>query len=121
MGAKTILICDDEAPMRQLVRAVLDADYEFGEVADGGEVLELAHRMTPDLLVLDVMIPGGGGMAVLARLRADSVLRDTPVVVLTAWPELEADALAAGADRFFAKPFEPEELKTAVDELLAER
>jgi CheY-like chemotaxis protein len=123
MPQKRILICDDEAPTRELVRVVLEDgdEYEFREAADGVGCLALARSVRPDLVVLDVMLPGKSGLEVLAAFRLDPDLVDTPVVVLTAWDHLAADASAGGADRFFLKPFEPEQLRRAVIELLAGR
>jgi DNA-binding response OmpR family regulator len=108
-----ILICDDEAPLRQLMRAILDDDtYEFEEAADAEEALERAIEVEPDLVLLDVMLPGGSGLDVLREMRANDRLAGTPVVVVTAWTSA-ADrraALAAGADDFLPKPFDPDEL-----------
>jgi CheY-like chemotaxis protein len=115
---KTILICDDEPSVRELLRIVLGADYEIDEASDGAEALELMRDVEPDLVILDVMMPGRSGLDVLAEIREDPVVGSTPVVVVTAWDHMEADAVAAGADRFFLKPFEADELKAAVAELL---
>jgi putative two-component system response regulator len=116
---KTILICDDERAMRELVRAVLDGGHRYEEAADGVGALETAREARPDAIVLDVMLPGGNGITILEQIRADPHLAEIPVVVLTAWPDMERPAYAAGASRFFMKPFEPEELRAAVEELLA--
>lgn len=121
MSSKTILICDDDVTVRLLLRVVLDGDHEFGEASDGTEALELARRLKPDLVVLDILLPGRNGLEVLEELRRDPQLRNVPKVVVTASPDQEDAALAAGADRFFMKPFEPDQLKSAVDELLAAR
>jgi two-component system, OmpR family, phosphate regulon response regulator PhoB len=123
MPPKRILICDDEAPTRELVRVVLEDGeaYEFLEAADGLRCLALARSMKPDLVVLDVMLPGKGGLEVLAAIRRDPDLAGAPVVVVTAWDHLAAEASAAGADRFLLKPFEPERLREAAAELLAGR
>ena len=104
--------------MRLLVRVVLTDEYEFNEAADGFEALELARRTTPDLVVLDVMLPGGDGLALLERLRAEPLLRDVPAIVLTASPDYETAALAVGAERFITKPFDPDELRAAVKDLV---
>jgi CheY-like chemotaxis protein len=117
----TILICEDEPTLRELVRATLGPGYEFVEAVDGDEAAQLIREVRPSLIVLDLMLPRVSGLELLGDLRADESLRDTPVVVLTAWSHAEDAALVAGADRFLAKPFEPDELKSAVDELLAER
>jgi CheY-like chemotaxis protein len=119
MSGKTILICDDEAPMRELVRVVLvDGGYAFVEAADGLECVELARELRSDLLVLDLMLPGMSGLEVLAAFRSDALLAGVPVVVISAWDHMREEALAAGAARFVGKPFEPGELRAAVAELL---
>ncbi len=114
----TILICEDESSLRELVRAVLGPDYRFLEAVDGAEALELAHAERPDLVVLDLMLPEVSGFDVLTAMRDDPALRDTPVVVLTAWSHVRAEAEEKGADRFISKPFEPVELESVVRELL---
>jgi len=115
---KRILICDDEAVMRELVRVVLEGGYEFWEAADGVECVERARDLKPDLLIVDVMLPGRSGLEVLGELRADPDLARASVVVLTAWNHLEADVLNAGADAFVVKPFEPDLLRKIVADLL---
>ena len=114
----TILICDDDPSLRELVRAVLGPRYRFVEAADGAEALSLAREDRPDLIVLDVMLPGRSGIEVLEELRTDVDLTMIPVVVITAWSHAELEAQVAGADRFVSKPFDPDELSSAVEELL---
>ena len=116
--AATILVCDDDPSLRELVRAVLGERYRFVEAADGTEALVIARELRPDLIVLDVMLPGLSGIEVLEALRADEELRETPVVVITAWSHAEIEAQVAGADRFVSKPFDPDDLSAAVEELL---
>ncbi len=118
-GAATILVCDDDSSLRELVRAVLGPRFRFIEAADGGEALDVARELTPDLIVLDIMLPGLSGIEVLTELRADDELSGIPVVVITAWSHAEAEAWTAGADRVVLKPFDPDALSGAVDELLA--
>jgi CheY-like chemotaxis protein len=114
-----ILVCDDEPTLRELVRAVLGPGYRFVEAADGNEALAVSHAVDPDLIVLDVMLPGLSGIDVLDELRRDARLAKTPVVVITAWSHTEAEVLTAGADAFVSKPFDPDDLSRAVEELLA--
>jgi putative two-component system response regulator len=114
----TILICEDEEPLRELVRAALGDSYRFHEAVDGREALDLARSLQPDLLVLDVMLPGTSGLDVLATLRDDPVTGSIPVVVITAWTHAQQEVLDAGAQRFVSKPFDPDDLKRIVDELL---
>ena len=117
-AVKTILICEDEETLRELVRVSLGPDYSYAEAVDGVESLDLARALRPDLIVLDLMLPRKSGVEVLADLRGDRDIGDTPVVVITAWTHAQQAAVAAGADRFVAKPFDPDELKAVVDELL---
>ena len=118
--AKTILICEDEDALRELVRVSLGPAYRYEEAVDGVESVEMARSVRPDLVVLDLMLPRRSGVEVLAELRNDRSMRDTPVVVITAWTHAQQAAVAAGADRFVPKPFDPDELKTVVRELLEE-
>ena len=117
--AATILVCDDDPSLRELVRAVLGPRYRFIEAADGAEALSIAREERPDLIVLDVMLPGLSGIEVLEELRSTDALKEIPVVVITAWSHAEIDVQVAGADRFVSKPFDPDELSVAVKELLA--
>ena len=115
----TILVCDDEASLRELVRAVLGPGYRFVEAGNGNDALALARELDVDLVVLDLMLPGLSGIGVLEELRADERLSTVPVLVMTAWSHAEASVWAAGADRFLPKPFDPDSLTKAVEELLA--
>jgi CheY-like chemotaxis protein len=115
---KTILICDDEPALRELIRASLDEEYFFAEASDGLTALELAREVEPDVVVLDLMLPRLGGLEVLARLRADEHLREVPVLVITAWNETREDVIAAGAADFTSKPFDPDALKASIERLL---
>jgi CheY-like chemotaxis protein len=116
---KTILICDDEPALRELIRASVDDGYVFAEASDGIVAIELARELEPDVVILDLMLPRLSGLEVLARLNADEQLKDMPVLVITAWNETREDVLAAGADEFVTKPFDPEELRAAVSRLVA--
>jgi CheY-like chemotaxis protein len=118
----TVLICDDEPSLRELIRiSLLDGPYEFVEADDGEESLELARRVRPDVVILDMMMPRLSGLEVLAALRQDEELADTRVIVLTAQPATREQALEGGADVVMVKPFEPEEIAAAVEELLADK
>jgi len=119
LDAATILVCDDDPSLRELVRAVLGSSYRFVEAADGVEALTLAREIRPDLIVLDVMLPELSGIEVLEALRLNPELQSIPVIVITAWSHAEVDAQIAGADRFVSKPFDPDDLSSAVEELLA--
>jgi CheY-like chemotaxis protein len=118
LSRKTILICDDEPALRELIRASMDDGYEFAEASDGIIAMELAREVSPDVVILDLMLPRLSGLEVLARMNEDERLKDVPVVVITAWNETREDVLSAGADEFVAKPFDPEELRSAVNRLV---
>jgi len=113
-----ILIVDDDRELRELIGFVLrDAGYQIVEVGDGLEALRQHAAETPDLVILDVNLPGIDGFEVCRRIRVDS---DTPVMMLTVRGE-EADqvrGLDLGADDYLAKPFSPRTLLARVRALL---
>jgi DNA-binding response OmpR family regulator len=117
----TVLICDDEPSLRELIRVSLDGPYRFVEADDGEESLELARRERPDVVILDMMMPRLNGLEVLSELRREKELADTAIIVLTAQPATREEALRGGADVVMVKPFEPAEITAAVEEVLAER
>jgi CheY-like chemotaxis protein len=116
-----VLVCDDEEVLRSLIRATLEADFEIVEVTSGDATVEQARAERPDLIVLDMMMPGTSGLHVLDELRADPELGSIPVLMLTARTQRSdrEAALNAGADRFLAKPFSPIELAELVTELVS--
>lgn len=117
---RTVLICDDEPPLRELMKVTLGPGYRTVEAADVEAARALVHDLKPDLVLLDVMMPGGSGLDVLDEIRAAPELASTRVVVISAWRE-SADseaAFAAGADAFLGKPFLVDELISVVELLL---
>ena len=117
----TVLICDDEPSLRELIRISLDGPYRFVEADDGEQSLELAREVRPDVVILDVMMPRRSGMDVLSALRQEEELAQTPVIVLTAQPATREQALREGADIVMVKPFEPGQIAAAVEEVLADK
>jgi CheY-like chemotaxis protein len=105
-----------------LVRATLDnGNYTVVEAADGDEALALTRSDHPDLILLDMMMPGRSGSEVLAELRNDPSTAETPVIMLTARAQA-SDRQAmnlAGADHYITKPFSPVGLAALVAEVLA--
>lgn len=117
----TVLICEDEPSLRELIRVSLGGLYHFAEAEDGEESLKIARRLKPDVVILDVMMPRRNGLEVLTELRRDEAFSNTRVIVLTAQPATREEALREGADIVMVKPFEPDQIAAAVEEVLAER
>jgi two-component system response regulator MprA len=119
MPEAAILVVDDDAPIRRMLDRTLSAEgYAVETAADGGEALAAVERSTPDLLVLDVGLPGVDGLAVSRRLRARGLA--VPVLLLTARDSVpdRVAGLDAGADDYLVKPFATEELLARVRALL---
>lgn len=110
MRQQRVLVVDDEKKIRDLLAAYLRSDgFEVAEASDGAEALAKIRRAEPDLVILDVMMPGMDGIEVLRELRKTS---DVFVMMLTARAE-ETDkliGLSVGADDYLTKPFSPREL-----------
>ncbi|QNN22186.1 EAL domain-containing protein [Planctomycetales bacterium ZRK34] len=114
---QTILVIDDSEDIYYLVRARLATlDVEIKYCDDGERALTLAHRHPPDLILLDVAMPGVGGFEVCRRLKQDSVTREVPVIFLTGSddPQAKVHGFEAGAVDYVTKPFHPAELKARV-------
>jgi CheY-like chemotaxis protein len=117
-----ILLADDEQTMRQMMRLVCErAGHEVHEAASAPAAIEAHERLKPDVLVLDVGMPGGGGAFVLGALRFGGTRRIGPVLVVTGSTEGHADEVRErlGVDRVLLKPFRAAELVAAVAELAA--
>ncbi len=118
-GRVTILVVEDDSALREFLCTALADEFEVAGAVSGEEAVDLARRLRPDVVLLDVMLPGLSGLDVVRVIRADPSLRDTPVLVMTAFSEIDAgDAEAAGANRFLAKPFDLPQLTAAVRDLL---
>jgi two-component system phosphate regulon response regulator PhoB len=115
-----ILICDDEPALRELMRVALVGDYEFEEAETVSEAIEVAERFHPDVVLVDVMMPGGSGLDVVRRLADDPVLREAQCIVVSAFAAEtdQHEAREAGATAFVSKPFDPDDLSATVASLL---
>jgi DNA-binding response OmpR family regulator len=115
----TILVVEDDSALREFLCTALADEFDVAGAVSGEEAVDLARRLRPDVVLLDVMLPGLSGLEVVRVIRSDPALKDTPVLVMTAFSEIDAgDAEAAGANRFLAKPFDLHELTAAVRDLL---
>ena len=123
MGRKRVLIVEDDVSMRQVLHLRLKSqNYDSLPVGDSITALSEARKEPPDLIILDLGLPGGGGIAFLQRLQALPRLSTIPVIVLSAQQRSlsEQPALDAGAAAFFQKPADPEQLLKKIRELLGE-
>jgi DNA-binding response OmpR family regulator len=118
----TVLVVDDEAPIRLLCRVNLEAEgMEVLEAADGQSGVEMARERAPDVILLDVMMPGRDGWAVADELLADERTRSIPIVFLTARADVRdrARGLDLGGLDYITKPFNPIELASLVRRVVA--
>jgi DNA-binding response OmpR family regulator len=116
-----VLVVDDEAPIRLLCRVNLEAEkMQVLEAADGESGLELARAEKPDVVLLDVMMPGMDGWQVAERLVEDEATTQIPLVFLTARAELRdrARGLELGGVDYITKPFNPLDLAPVIESLL---
>jgi DNA-binding response OmpR family regulator len=121
MLLKKIVIAEDDDAIAHMVNMALgDAGFLCLRAKGGDEALRLVRVHTPDLLVLDVMMPGVDGLEVARQLRADMILSKTPILMLTALASVESkvEGLEAGADDYLAKPFDLRELAARVKALI---
>ena len=117
-----VLVIDDEAPIRLLCRVNLEAEgMEVLEAADGPSGLESARHSRPDVILLDVMMPGLDGWQVAEELLDDELTSGIPIVFLTARAELRdrARGLDIGGVDYVTKPFNPLELAPLIEDVLA--
>ena len=114
--ARAVLIVDDEQHIRLLIEQtleeLLDEGVELYTAADGNEALAAISAQQPDLVFLDVMMPGQSGLDVTRAVRADPAISGAHIVLLTAKGQAQDQeaGLAAGADQYLTKPFDPDAL-----------
>src|SRR5574343_1571366 len=113
MVGKNILVVDDEAPIREMIAVALEmAGYECLEAGTAQHAHTLVVDRTPDLILLDWMLPGTSGIELARRLKRDDLTSDIPIIMLTAKGEEDnkIQGLEVGADDYITKPFSPREL-----------
>jgi two-component system, OmpR family, phosphate regulon response regulator PhoB len=119
---KRVLIVEDQPDIRKLIRMTLEfEDYEIHEAADGAYGLNLARATRPDIVLLDVMMPGElDGLQVCQSLKGDAATRHIKVVLLTARGQARDREAGqqAGADEYLVKPFSPLQLIETIERLL---
>ena len=121
MGKK-ILVVDDETDLLKVTLLRLKkTGYEAFGCAVGWGVLDMTRQIMPDLIILDVYLPGINGDDVAKILKKDDQLKHTPIILISATTKTLAErTMESGASAYLAKPFEPEELTGKVEEILAQ-
>ena len=120
---RRVLVVEDEPENRLLLGMILTAEgYHVIETEDGPSALRAVAEQAPDIILLDVMMPGMNGYAVFERLSADPQTRKIPVIMLTALAQRTdvERAVQLGVGGYVTKPFEPAELLQAIEATLAE-
>jgi len=118
-----ILLCEDNADMRDYVTRLLGSTYDVESVNDGEQALNAVRRRIPDLVLSDVMVPKLDGLGLLAALRAETRLEAIPVILLSAraGESARVEGLRLGADDYLVKPFSARELLTRIAALIERR
>jgi len=119
---KKILVVEDHADTAELIQRQLEQiGYPISLVAiDGPDALQKAREQNPDLILMDISLPGMSGFQVAAKLKADPLTRPIPILAVTAkaMPGDREACLQSGCDGYLAKPFFPEQLKAEIEKLL---
>ena len=121
-GKAKILCIDDDKLLLGLVRVTLEgAEFDALTAVDGPAGIELARKERPSLVLLDVMMPGMDGFEVCRRMRADPILKDTPIIIVTAMvdPKLNVKGFQAGATLAIQKPYDSKKLIATINTALA--
>ncbi|RPI98566.1 MAG: response regulator [Chloroflexi bacterium] len=117
----SILIVDDDMTIRNLYRMVLqNAGYVVDEVTNGAEALKFLISHTPDVIIMDMLMPLLGGEAVIRRIRQMPALQDVKIVVVTAYPRFVKSAEFPQADRFLVKPVQADEFLDTIQAVLSQ-
>jgi DNA-binding response OmpR family regulator len=119
-----VLIVDDQIDIRRMMHIALGDNFELLEAADGVTALDLLRQHKPDVVLLDVMMPGEiDGLQVLQAIRADPQTMDMRVIMVSAKGQVSDYELGMhmGANAYFVKPFSPLQLVAAINEQLAQR
>lgn len=119
--AQRVLVVEDDEDNRRIVTKILTLDgYDVAEAVDGHQALTMTRDWQPDLILLDLGLPGLNGWEVVKQLKADQALRSIPTVALTAFAMRgdEEQARAAGCDDYLPKPARPAEIREIVHKYL---
>lgn len=123
MDKKKVLVVDDEAYIRLLVKSILGRDYTVLEAENGEEAIDIARAESPALILMDIMMPKMDGVGACSLLKAEAATSNIPVVMMSArGDKLDQDyALQMGADGYVTKPFMSRELLEKVGNMVAQK
>ena len=118
MGDK-VLVVDDEQQIRDLLSKFLTKKgYEVVSASNGEEAIELAKTENPQVILLDVMMPGIDGIQTCRRLKEEEKTKSIPVIMITAFPDRDVEAYLEGADDYVVKPFNMLEVSIRLESIL---
>jgi len=120
MPSRTVLLLEDNQSVRELIKVLLETEgYSIIEASDGRDGLTKAEELKPDLMILDLMMPGLDGENVLKTMRRHSKLSKVPVLVVSGkYESLDALRKLIGQENIFPKPFEPSRMLDRIGELI---
>ena len=119
MGKRKVLVVDDEQDVAQALKVRLKANgFNVVLASDSVQAFTMANKEKPDLIILDIMLPGGGGFVVAERLKQSQATHRIPVIFLTGVPGGEEKAYQLGASGYVMKPYHPDELLETIHRAL---
>ena len=120
----TILVVEDYDDVRRMLKVLLESEeFRVLEAASGAEALDVIRHQRPDVILMDLALPGFDGFETIRRIRTIDGFQNTPIVVLTAYtsPSTYENALRAGSNYFMGKPIDFDELAALLEEILSDR
>ncbi len=120
-GERRILLVEDEDDIAILLSRRLESEgYSVTRVADGVQAMQAAMRLRPSLIILDLMLPGGGGLSVLRKIRRSYLTQSIPVIVLTGMQDDDhkKQVIEFGVEGYLQKPYDPAELLASIEGLI---
>ena len=123
MQDKILVVEDNPMNMRLIEMTLSTRNYTLLKATDGQEALDIAKRERPDLIIMDINLPGMSGLEVTKRLRETPALSDTPIIGITAYAMMgdREKVLESGCDVYLSKPINTRELPVIIAEMLAQR
>ena len=120
---KSVLIIEDEKHIAEAQSLILSEIYKVHHAPDGAKGVEMANKLKPDVVLLDIMLPKMNGYEVCRKIRGNAELKGTKIIMVTAKNQQidENTGISIGADDYIMKPFEADELKHVVEQVLNQK